>query len=342
MPARTSLLGSPTWTHRLEDYVACLRWSPDGTGIVVGDLSGTTRILDATSGLVVAELPTHTMGTLAVEWSPSGELLATGGQDGTVRVLDRSGAIQGDHQLGDWVTALQWRPSGDLLAAGAGRRLWFLDRAGRPQLSSEPVESTITDVVWSADGRRAGVACYGGVPWFEPEHGAKPVKHFRWKGSLLSLAVSPDGRWLTGGAQDQSVHVWRLWSADDLQMSGYPTKVEHLSWHHTSQFLAVGNLGEVTIWDFGGRGPQGTRPVQLDGHERHITALAYGNRSDLLASGGADGRMNLWRCTSRETSPLEVLSEPGTEISQVAWAPDDDRLAVATADGQVRLHSLAP
>jgi WD40 repeat protein len=329
------VLTTPGWSCDAGDFVATLAWSPDGSRLLVGTLAGAARVLDGRTGQVATELPTHELGTLSAAWHPDGSVLATGGQDGILRLHRDGSTTLAEHQLHAWVHALAWQPTGDLLAAGAGRVLHLCDPVGTIRLSSEPLASTITDVAWAVNKRRVAAACYGGVSWFELEHGRRPAKHFAWKGSVLRLAPSPDGRWLPVGAQDNTVHIWRLWSADELEMNGYPTKVEHLAWHHASRWMAVGNLGEITIWDFGGRGPGGRRPQQIDAHERSISALAFQPDGDLMASGSRDGTFAIWDTSGKRATEVARRSPDGEEIAALAWSPSGDDLVVATAAGAV-------
>ena len=45
----------------------------------------------------------------------------------------------------------------------------------------------------------------------------------------------------------------------------------------------------VCIWDCGGpKGPEGTQPQMLEGHEDNLTAVAYQSRGYLLASAATD------------------------------------------------------
>jgi WD40 repeat protein len=117
------------------------------------------------------------------------------------------------------------------------------------------------------------------------------------------------------------VHIWRLWSADDLQMSGYPAKVEAIAWDPTSRFLAVGSVGDVTIWDFSGRGPQGATPVVLDGFSRRLTVVRYQHRGRRLAAGSADGLIVVSEPTGH-TLPIHVFGTGGA-VSALEWSPDD-------------------
>lgn len=334
MATTTDVLGTPLWSVGLSDYVSALAWSPDGRRVAAGSLAGESVLVDAATGAVAAQLPVHTLGVLAMAWTPDGARIATGGQDGLVRIHRADGTSASASDLGAWVAALAWRSDGTQLAAGAGRVLRVIGPDGEHLLEGKPATSTITDVAWAVNKRRVAAASYGGVGWYAVEHGPEPVKHFAWKGSILCLAPSPDGRWLTVGAQDNTVHIWRLWSADELEMNGYPTKVEHLAWHHASRWMAVGNLGEITLWDFAGRGPGGRRPQQIDAHTRSIAALAFQPRGALLASGSRDGTVAVW-----DTAPKVAVAASqrgyGDEVATLAWSPDGTRLAVALASGQI-------
>jgi WD40 repeat protein len=128
-----------------------------------------------------------------------------------------------------------------------------------------------------------------------------------------------------------------VWSGEDLAMTGYPAKVRHLAWDPSSRWLAVANIGDVTLWDFAGKGPQGTAPVELASHSGPVTALAWHPAAGVMASGGSDGAMIRWHASAR--SAPSHPSRPsrqvglGAAVSAVAWA--GDHLVVALADGRV-------
>jgi hypothetical protein len=42
---------------------------------------------------------------------------------------------------------------------------------------------------------------------------------------------------------------------------------------------------DLAVWDFAGRGPSGTRPARGEGHDRHITALAWESGGDRMVTG---------------------------------------------------------
>lgn len=334
---------SPAWCVALDDNVSALAVDPQGKLAVVGTMSGTALALRL-DGSIVRELPEHPLGSSAAAWSNDGEHFATGGQDGRTRLYSRAACADptvpptASIERKGWVASLCWSPRADHLAAIVGKTVLVIAVDGSLVLEQAAHASTLTGVAWSVDGSRVGVSCYGGVTWYEVADPAAPPKVFAWKGSLLSLDVAPNGKFVAGGCQDAAVHVWRLWSGDDFQMSGYPAKVEHVAWDHTGRFMAVGNVGEVTVWDYSGRGPQGTRPTQLDGHDRHVSALAFQHRGGLLASGGADGLVMVWDPPKR-SAPLHSV-ELSEGVASAAWGANDQFLLVGTELGQVLRFDL--
>jgi WD40 repeat protein len=205
------------------------------------------------------------------------------------------------------------------------------------------VSSTITDVAWSPNGKRVGVTAYGGIAWYDPDvERPDPIRFYAWKGSLLGLALSPDGKWACAGSQDASIHLWRLWSADELSMSGYPAKIERLAFRDDSRWMATACLGEVSIWDFSRRGPRGTAPASGDAHDRHIETLAWEPGGERLVTGGPDGRLVLWPSPRRQRQTLRPLdiSIAHAGVSRIAWLPDATALVVGRDDGSVEARAI--
>ncbi|WP_186454484.1 WD40 repeat domain-containing protein [Candidatus Pantoea soli] len=135
--------------------------------------------------------------------------MASGGQDS--RITSWSG-VNGDkkHTLTGgkgWVEKLVWYPQ-HVLAGITGKELKLRDRERNLLSDFTPAESTLTGVEWQDDGCLL-TSAYGQVARWYPTK-SKPVKTYEWKGSLLSLAVRPDGSIIAAGSQEGAIHLWRL------------------------------------------------------------------------------------------------------------------------------------
>lgn len=321
------------------DYVAALELSRDGRLCVVGLGDGRALGLDLVTGGEVFSVEAHAGGVLGVSISADGQHVATCGQERIAKLWTIEGAFVCELPGGGAsVDQVAWAPSGGRLATASGRhvRLW----SAQGQLISESAQlaSTATGVAWRADGTALAASCYGGVHILPVVAGAK-ARHLAWKGSLISLAWSPDAKVIACGSQDCSVHFWRLASGQDSEMSGYRFKPKALAWDSGSELLATSGDAVVTVWDFRGKGPEGTRPVQLRGHGGVCTRLAFGPAEGVLASGSQDGGVLLWE--PRRSNRPRRFGFLEDEVTQLGWDSQQRTLVGADASGTVCAWSAA-
>jgi len=325
------------WTGAIDDHVIALAWSPGGTALAAASVSGPIAVFDGPLGTNRTDLPGHRFGTSALSWSSDGTLLASAGQDGLARAWDLKGAERFRVEGGaEWVERAAWSPVGHWLATAAGKKLRIWDAQGRLAREYPDHPSTIADVRWKPRAALLAAAAYGRVALWSPTEPA-PERVLEWKGSVLTLAWSPDGRYLATGDQDSTVHFWIAKTGHDLMMWGYATKVRELAWDSSGRYLATGGGAHVTVWGCSAKGPEGTEPLAIDRRKQAITALAFHPSAPVLAVGGADGRLRLWRLG--KAPERFALVQLGSEITQTVWSPSGRALAAATTAGTVAVYS---
>ena len=328
----------PQWVVVGSEYVTAIAWSPDGSMLAAALASGPILVLTGDTGRVVHELPGHGMGTLALDWSRDGRWLASGGQDGKARLWD---AITGSEAAvleggSAWVEHVAWSPRANQLAAAAGKfvKLWKDD--GELVQVHDDHASTVTGLAWLRDGRQLATACYGGVMLWRVGRKA-PEQHFQWKGSFLSLSLSPDDKHVAAGSQDASLFVWNLKTAKNVGMSGYPGKIGLLDWDASSRYLAGGAGKEAVLWDFSGTGPANREPLVFSRHVDRIADLRFHPAQGILATAGQDGMLILWNISEGVMKDLCSLKNP---LSRLAWNPQGKTLAAGSAEGEVCLFQV--
>ncbi|MBS1793275.1 MAG: WD40 repeat domain-containing protein [Acidobacteria bacterium] len=329
---------NPLREENINDHIISLKYSPDQKWIAAAGISGKIHVFDAVSGRPAHSLNAHTFGVRMISWSRGGEFLTSAGQDGKIRLFETNGfsEIETLFAGSDWVECVRWSPHSDIFASAAGKkiRLWT---ANGELIHDYPDQlSTVVDLAWSPASDEFATACYGGLTRWRAET-TVPLHKYQWKGSTLVIAWSPNGKYIATGDQDSTVHFWIVKSGKDLQMYGYPTKVKELSWDSSSRFLATGGGGAVTVWNCE-PSPQGTLPMQLNGHQNYLSSLAFQPRGLLLLSGDLDGKISLWDI-GRESQFQCSANLPG-EITNIVWANDNTRFAVSDGDGTVRIYSI--
>lgn len=329
------------WRSALGDHIVRLEWSPDGKFLAAADVTGPLAIFPA-DGKTRRDLPGHGFGTMSLAWQPEADsaksrLLASGGQDGKIRLWDSdSGAEVAVLDGGAaWVEHLAW---GLVLASAAGRKIRLWNESGEMLKEFTHPRSTVAGLGWrpASLSPKLAVIGYGGLLLYSE---TELLKDYAWKGSSLSLAWSPDGKFIATGDQDATIHFWFAESGQDLQMWGYPTKVLQLAWDTSSRSLATGGSTSAVIWDCSGRGPEGRKPLMLPPHDELVSALAWQPGGELLASGGLEGFVFAWNVKKSKQKPL-LAADLGEAVSQLAWSPDGKLLAVGSEAGDVVVYRV--
>jgi WD40 repeat protein len=327
-------------TAVFDDFPAALAWSPDGRRLAVGGGEGRLFLIDAANG-GVQPLGEHAPGVLELAWQPKGSLLASSGQDGAVWLwdVDAPQAPRVLHRAARWPAGLAWRSDGQRLAFGHGRDVLLFDATGAALDPLGGHDVALSQVAWR--GRDELVAAGNGA-LFVDRVDTRVIEQFVLEGTPLTLAISPDNRIAACGLADGTINFRYLNNRKRSRMSGYAGKVDQTAWSANSRYLATASTGasSIVVWDFGGKGPEGGEPLQLNGHEERIESLAAQPNGPLLASAGRDARVGLWRPGpgSREALDFQLLDGvTGT----ACWSPDGRYLAVSQPAGKVRLFSIS-
>ena len=325
-------------TAVVDDFPVAITWKPDGSELIVGGGEGGIYRVGARDG-VVQKLGDHLPGVLQLAWQPKGELLASSGQDGSVQLWRMSaGEARPLHRGKGWPAGLAWRADGTALAFATGREVQVFDDAGTLLHRKPDHGVTLSHLAWR--GRGEIVTAGNGALFLDPaEEGTG--EQFVLEGTPLTLALSPDSRIVANGLADGTINFRYINNRKRSRMSGYDGKVHQTSWNSGSRYLASASTGatSIVVWDFGGKGPEGSDPLQLSAHEERIEALTWQGNGPLLASAGRDWRVVLWRPAPRSEAALDIQLLDGPACN-ASWSPDGSKLAVVQDSGKVRFFSL--
>ena len=131
-----------------------------------------------------------------------------------------------------------------------------------------------------------------------------PPDIYAWKGSHVSVTVSPDGRFAVTAMQESALHGWRLSDHANMRMSGYPSRVRSLAWSGDGAWLATSGADACVIWPFRDKdGPMNKAPRECAVREAKVSRVAFNPKSLLLAIGYEDG----WVLLCRLADGVEML-----------------------------------
>ncbi|MEO8313753.1 MAG: hypothetical protein ABI645_03065 [Pseudomonadota bacterium] len=327
-------------TGVIDDFPVALTWLPDGSALIVGGGEGGIHCVQARDG-AVRKLGEHAPGVLHLACQPNGGLLASSGQDGSVCLWDASEAAPAPrtlHRAKGWPAGTAWRADGGAIAFGVGKDVLVFDGAGNLQREFKGHSVPLSHLSWR--GRNQMIAVGNGA-LFVDHVDTGEIEQFVLEGTPLTLALSPDLKVAATGLADGTINFRYINNRKRSRMSGYEGKVDQTAWSASSRYLATASSGasSIVLWDFGGKGPEGSDPLQLSAHEERIEALAWQGNGPLLASAGRDWRVVLWRPAPNSRAALDIQLLDGPAGS-ACWSPDGTCLAVAQASGKIRFFSL--
>ncbi|MEJ0099785.1 MAG: hypothetical protein WDO12_08610 [Pseudomonadota bacterium] len=225
-----------------------------------------------------------------------------------------------------------------VLAFAQGKDVLLFDPQGESAGKLAGHETALTHLLWRGRDELLGA---GNGALFADRVDSSAIEQFVLEGTPLTLVLSPDSKVTANGLADGTVNFRHLNSRKRSRMSGYAGKVDQTTWSANSRWLATASTGatSIVVWDFSGKGPEGSAPLQLEGHQERIDSLVFQPNGPLLVSAGRDWRVVLWRPGpgSRAALDIQLLDGPA---GIAAWSPDGRKLAVAQPSGTVRFFAL--
>ncbi|KAF8968665.1 proteinral transcription repressor [Entomortierella lignicola] len=215
-----------------EQDIYSLDFSKDGRIIVSGSGDQTARVWDMETGkclftLTVGDVDLKDAGVTSVAISPDGRLVAAGSLDRMVRVWETHTGILLEKLEGhkDSVYSVAFAPDGKTLVSGSLDRTlkaWDLTLLGR---NGQNGASRISMCKSTFNGH---------------------------KDFVLSVAVSPDGKWVVSGSKDRGVQFWDPnTTAVQFMLQGHKNSVISVALSPAGTYFATGSGDtRARIWSY--------------------------------------------------------------------------------------------
>jgi WD40 repeat protein len=266
-----------------------------------------------------------------------GSRIVMGGDDGRVVALDAKGEVTllATDPKRRWIDNVAVHPDG-AVAWSAGKTAYV--RSGKAEEKSFPVPSTVGGLAFAPKGLRLAVAHYNGVTLWFPNMAANP-EFLEWAGSHLSVAFSPDNKFLVTSMHEPALHGWRLADNRHMRMTGYPGRVRSMSWSAGGRALATSGADAVILWPFASKdGPLGKEPAMLAPLQARVSMVACHPKQDILAAGYGDGTILMVRL--QDGAEILVRRNGQAAVSALAWNAGGTMLAFAAEDGDAGLLAV--
>jgi WD40 repeat protein len=154
---------------------------------------------------------------------------------------------------------------------------------------------------------------------------------------VMSVAFSPDGRFLACGCSNGIIRVWNVTDGRCTLLEGHTDCVTSLNFSPGSKLLASGSWeNTVRLWRLDDH-DNNTRsccsvPLVLEDHDHSVYSVAFSPDGQTLASGSFDGDILLWSVA--DGTRTRILHDDRMEaVFTVAWSPDGSTVAASSALG---------
>ncbi len=155
------------------------------------------------------------------------------------------------------------------------------------------------------------------------------------KGSVLSIAFSPEGKLLASGSVDNTVRLWRVYEEQILRtMTGHTFPVKALDFSPNGTTLVTGSTdGMIRAWQVS----NGQLMRLFSGHGGKILDIKISPDGRCLASSAEDFTVRIW--SPFDGRLIRIIDEGMTMVNQLTFTPDSRQLAWVEDDGSIRFHS---
>ncbi|MHC0061709.1 protein kinase domain-containing protein [Nostoc sp. UIC 10890] len=154
--------------------------------------------------------------------------------------------------------------------------------------------------------------------------------------SVLSVAISPDGKTITSSGDDRKIKLWNLATGSPISsFNTYSQQVNAVVISPDGKTLVSGNDDNtIKIWNLG----TGKQIRTLTGHSDSVHALAISADSQTLLSGSDDNTIKIWDLATGEQ--IRTLVGHTFWVRSVAISPDSVILASGSFDKTIKIWNL--
>ncbi|KAI5925446.1 chromatin associated protein [Camillea tinctor] len=252
------------------NYIRAVCFSPDGKYLVTGSEKSQIRVWDIQSK-TICNIFSGPLGEIsALEFASDGHRIASGGSDNTVRIWDNeSGCEISTFAVYDYVRSVAISPNAKYIAAGSEDntvRVWniatgsLVGRFGGPDSHKDGVYS----VAFSPTGEKLisgsldktiklwKLAVGPEIPDQDIKGGECISTFYGHRDFVLSVAATPDVRWIISGSKDHRIHFWDQKTGDiQFVLQGHKNTVLSVALSPTGRYFATtsGDM-RLRIWSY--------------------------------------------------------------------------------------------
>jgi WD40 repeat protein len=290
------------------DWVRCLSFTPDSQTLVSGSFDQSIKLWQVADQKLIHELKDHHKGVFALAVSADGRTLASGSWDETIKLWDiATGELLSNlegHRTS--VRALAASPDNQLLISGSFDntvRVWQL--ASGDLIKTMSHEEPIAAIALNHTGQiLASTSDDGLVKLWSVNSGEVIAQLTGNNNCICSLTISPNSNAVLAGTVSGALVLWALdpqavkGSEPAQKFKAHSGQINACVFHPSGHYVITGSVdGKARIWsrDLAHHLRDKPRKTLRGEPGRSVMSAAVSANGKLIAIGGADGSIELWK-----------------------------------------------
>lgn len=155
-------------------------------------------------------------------------------------------------------------------------------------------------------------------------------------GAILTLGVTPDGKWVISGSSDNTIKIWNLKTGQEIfTLTGHTDKVNVVALTPDGKRLISGSSDKsIKIWNL----ETGEELFTLMGHTNEVNVIAVEPDGTWFVSGSNDTTLKMWELETGEE--FFTLTGHTDSILAVAVSPDGSQVWSGSKDKTYKCWDL--
>lgn len=320
------------WEATTGDYIFSIINFDKPRYLLVFDTSAGVTILQSYNGKVLQKIQLEANMAFFAEKNKDENTVIIGTDKGLFKIEVTTFEVVHFLKNNSWFEKGTW--GNNYFLTSSGKSLWVYELIDQQLVllkKDDTFNSTISGIVFNKGSFL--VSNYGEIRAYEINKGFELFESYPWQTSLLTLAWSPNKKYISSGTQEKSVHFWEYPFVEnaDFEISGFPRKITQICWSDDSQLLALNAEDDVHIWSFKKGPPLNSSPQTLTGGLGNITKMYF--KKELLLAASKDGF--IFAFTPRLRSKFINIKAIDGEITEMCVDDKEETLFVGTAEGNV-------
>ena len=327
-----------------------ITWSPDGGIIQTGNVLGTIRFIDASSGeLIDFSLSRHLDHVREIVYSPDGSFFATVSHDGATILWDSlSGqpiTVEPLRVHSNHVNAVVFSPDGSqMITVGDDGRSVLFDMNQPDQLGKLILthESEIYAVITLENGDILSAGLDGNVYLTDGETGESSVLIAPTIGRITAASLSSDDTVLAIATDSGVLQLWDINTQEPLSeaFTAHSATIfaVEISPDNT-QLASAGDDLQIAIWNIDDlQNGVVDNFTSLQGHDDGIFDVSWHPTNPIIASGSRDNTIRLWDVDTLDT--LVTLQAHSDDVEALLFDPTGETLVSGARDNNIILWDV--